>query len=151
MRKTFELLSGFNPQKATGPDAISGQFLKVLGNEITPSLTLIYGTSITQGKILSDEKNAFVTLLFKKGDHSKPPNYWPVSLTLICCKILEHIIFSVAMKHLETNSVLAESHHGFSKSHSCESPLLLTVEDLASRLNKNQHVHAILFDKVSHQ
>lgn len=61
------------------------------------------------------------------------------------------------MKHLETNKILTESQHGFRKSHSCESQLLLTVEDLASSLNKNQQVDAILldfskaFDKVPHQ
>lgn len=129
----------------------------MLANEITPSLTLIYEASITQCKIPSDWKNAFVTSLFKKGDRSKPSNYRPVSLTPICCKILEHIIFSVVMKHLETNNILTESQHGFRKSHSCESQLLLTVEDLASSLNKNQQVDALLldfskaFDKVPHQ
>lgn len=153
----LKLLSGLNPHKATGPDGISGQFLKVLANEITPSLTLIYEASITQGKIPSDWKNAYVTPPFKKGDRSKPSNYQPVSLTTICCTILENIIFSVVMKHLETNNILTESQHGFRKSHSCESQLLLTVEDLASSLNKNQQVDAILldfskaFDKVPNQ
>lgn len=58
------------------------------------------------------------------------------------------------MKHLETNNILTESQHGFRKSHS---QFLLTVDDLASTLNKNQQVDAILldfskaFDKVPHQ
>ena len=38
----------------------------------------------------------------------------PISLTCITCKILEHIVHSNIMQHLETNEV-NETQHGFRK------------------------------------
>ena len=61
------------------------------------SLTLIFQASLHQCSIPSNWKEAFITPLFKKGDHNLPTNYCsvsPVSLTSICCKLLEHIIYS---------------------------------------------------------
>lgn len=70
------LLSALNPHKATGPDNISGRFLK----ELTPALTLIFQASLHQGQVPTIWKDAFITPLFKKGDRSKPSNCRPISL-----------------------------------------------------------------------
>jgi hypothetical protein len=48
-----------------------------------------------------DWKLANVSPIFKKGDKSKPANYRPVSLTSVCCKVIEHIIHSHLMKFFE--------------------------------------------------
>ena len=40
-------------------------------------------------------KTAAVVPIFMKGNRSDPGNYKPVWLTCICCKILEHIIYSI--------------------------------------------------------
>lgn len=63
-KRVLKLLSGLNPHKATGPDGISGQFLKVLANEITQSLTLMTEASITQGKIPTDWKKKPLSHLY---------------------------------------------------------------------------------------
>ena len=145
--------SALNPHKATGPDNISGRFLK----ELTPALTLIFQASLHQGQEPTIWKDAFITPLFKKGDRSKPSNYRPISLTPICCKIMEHIIHSTVMKHLDMYDILIDAQHGFRKSRSCESQLIMTVQDLANNLNRNEQVDGILldfskaFDKVPHQ
>jgi hypothetical protein len=59
--------------------------------------------------------------------------------------------------HLEHNNVLSELQHGFRKKRSTESQLILTVQDLAADLDKNQQIDAVLldfskaFDKVPHR
>ena len=91
------------------------------------------------------------------GDKSKAANYRPVSLTLTCCKIMEHIVHSHLMKFLESNKILTDHQHGFRKRRSCETQLLITVHDLAAGLDRRQQIGAILldfskaFDKVPHQ
>ena len=111
----LKLLLNLNPHKATGPDQLSTRFLKEMATSITPSLTLIFQTSLERGKVPDDWKTAHVTPIFKKGDKSKPSNYRPVSLTSICCKTLEHIIFSHLMKFFESHNILSDKQHGFRK------------------------------------
>ena len=61
------------------------------------------------------------------------------------------------MRHLDIHQILSDQQHGFRKKRSCESQLILTVQDLAAALEENEQMDAILldffktFDKVSHQ
>jgi fructose-1,6-bisphosphatase/inositol monophosphatase family enzyme len=57
---------------------------------------------------------------FKKGHRSKLSNYRPVSLTSVASKILEHIIVSQIMDHLDNQNILNENQHGFRAKRSCE-------------------------------
>ena len=81
----------------------------------------------------------------------------PVSLTVVLCKVMEYIICSNVMKHLDRNNILTDAQHGFRKRRSCESQLILTVKDLASSLDLKEQIDLILlyfskaFDKVPHE
>ena len=83
-------------------------------------------------------------------------NYRPINLKSISCKILEHILHSNIISHLDENDTLTDTQHGFRKHHSCESQLLLTINDLAKSLNEGSQIDSILldfskaFDKVDH-
>ena len=152
----FALLSQTDPNKAGGPDNIPARILKELAYQLTPMLTHLFQQSLTTGDIPQEWKSAFVTPLFKKGKRYDPSNYRLVSLTSIVCKTLEHILVSQIMKHLETNSILCNNQYGFRARRSCESQLLLTIDDFARALNsKLQADIGILdfskaFDKVPH-
>ena len=50
------------------------------------------------------DRRHIVTPVFKKGAKSKPENYRPISLTCILSKVLEHIIVSSIMNHLDNQS-----------------------------------------------
>ena len=88
---------------------------------------------------------------------STPANYRPISFTAVCCKVMEHILHSQVMKHLDLHNILSDNQHGFRKKQSCESQLILTIIDLASGLEDGEQIDAILldfskaFDKVPHQ
>ena len=92
----------------------------------------------------------------KKGDKTDPGNCCPVSLTLLVCKTLEHVLVSQIMKHLESDQILADVQYGFRSNRSCEAQLFLVVDDLARAVdNKLQVDLAILdfekaCDKVAH-
>jgi hypothetical protein len=106
----YKLLHGLNQHKATGPDEISTKFLKEMAAPVTPALTLIFQASLNQGQTPEDWKLANVSPIFKKGDKSKPANYRPVSLTSVCCKVIEHIIHSHLnpVQGRSTDSVMME-------------------------------------------
>ena len=103
-----------------------------------------------------DWKSANITPIFKKGNRAQVCNYRPVSLTSICSKILEHIIYSSIFSHLQTHHILSEEQHGFQAGKSCETQLILTINDFANCLNNNEQIDAIFldfskaFDRVPH-
>jgi hypothetical protein len=70
-------------------------------------------------------------------------NYRPVSLTSITCKILEHIVHSNIMDHLDKNKILTNAQHGFHKKRSCESQLIVTIHEIASKLEKGYFWHVV--------
>ena len=153
----FKLLSNLKIYKATGPDDVPARLLKELAAELTPVFTLFFQTSLDQGKVPDDWRKANVVPIFKKGERSHPGNYRPISLTSISCKMLEHIVCSSVMDHLDGFRILSNAQHGFRKKRSCESQLILAIQDLAKGIDATEQHDVILldfskaFDKVPHQ
>jgi hypothetical protein len=93
----------------------------------------------------------------KKGEKNRAENYRPVSLTSVTCKMLEHIIGSSIMEHLDHHKILNDAQHGFRKQRSCESQLILTIQDLAKNIDMRDQTDLIrldfskTFDKVPHK
>ncbi len=151
------LLKKINPKKACGPDNIPGRLLQLLSQELSPIITLLFNRSLQTGEIPRIWKHALVQPLFKKGDRSRATNYRPISLTSICCKLLEHIVRSAITKHLEAHNLLSDGQHGFRKQRSCETQLIMTIDDLASTIDATKQTDLILldfskaFDRVPHQ
>ena len=156
IKGVHKLLSNLKPFKATGPDGLPPFILKELAYELAPAFTLLFEASLSQGTLPSDWTSAFVAPIFKKGDPLQVSNYRPVSLTSVPSKVMEHIVCSHIMKHLEKHRVLCDNQHGFRKFRSCESQLITTVEDLAKNLDNGNQTDMILldfskaFDKVNH-
>ena len=152
----FTLLSQIDPHKACGPDNIPARVLQVLAQDLTPMITHLFKQSLDIGELPPEWKTAYVTSIFKKDKRSDPSNYRPVSLTSILCKTFEHILVSQIMNHLETHQILCPNQFGFRAEHSCESQLLVTINDFAYALNNKLQVDiGILdfskaFDKVPH-
>ena len=98
-------------------------------------LTHLFQQSLTLGDIPSQWKMAYVTLIYKSGKKSDPQNYRPVSLTSIICKVMEHILVSHIMQHLEEHDIATSafevpnlvSGQNILVSHSC-SLLLMTLQ-----------------------
>ncbi len=133
--------------KAFGPDELPNRVLRELRNELAGPLTAIFRQSLETSQLPDDWRNAYITLIFKKGNRHESSNYRPVSLTSVCCKLLEHIVCSHIREHLDVNNVLFRFQHGFRKGHSCESQkLLLTVNDLASYHDRKVQVDIAVLD-----
>ena len=109
----INLLANCDSNKSPGPDKISPLFLKNTANEIALMLTDLFQQSLTQGTLPSAWKHAYVSPIFKKGNKSDPKNYRPISLTSLICKMMEHILVSQIMKHLQSYNILSEVQYGF--------------------------------------
>ena len=123
-----KLLQKINTSKAIGPDNISNMILKNCAKQLAPELSAILQSSVNSGELPPDCVNANISTVFKKGDVHLAENYGPVSLTSVCCKLLEHIICKHLLNHLERSSILTLS-HGFRSGFSCQTQLLITLND----------------------
>ena len=109
----MKLLKDLNPHKAAGPDQLKSLVLKRLRDVIAPVLQVIYQKYLDTGRVPKDWNTEYVCPLFKKGDTSLASNYRPISLTSILCKVLEHIVTTNVVSHMDQYSLLFELQHGF--------------------------------------
>ena len=116
----LKLIKSLNINKASGPDNIPARVLTICAEEIAPILTILFTQSFNSGDLPNDWLTANITPVFKKGDKSNPSNYRPISLTSLCCKLMEHILCHNIMNLLESNHILNDYQYGFRSSHSCQ-------------------------------
>ncbi len=79
----LNLINNLNKYKSPGPDGISPRLLKLVPEEISEYLLIIFGKCFNLGTVPSQWKNANVTPIHKKGSRSSPENYRPISLTSV--------------------------------------------------------------------
>ena len=124
--------------------------------KITPTITYLFNKSLELGRVPKDWLDAHIVPVFKKGTHivpvfkkgnkNTPSNYLPVSLICILCQILEHIIQSSIIKHLDTHKILTDSQYDFRTKRSCETQLILTLEDILKTTSKGKQIDIALLD-----
>ena len=153
----LKLLNDLNPHKAAGPDQLKHLVLQRLREVIAPVLHVIYQKSLDTGRVPKDWSTAYVCPLFKKGDTSLASNYRPISLTSILCKVLEHIVTTNVVSHMDQYNLLYDLQHGFRSKRSCETQLVTLIEDLMRNSLAGSQTDFVLldfskaFDKVNHQ
>ena len=143
---TKKLLEKLNPKKAVGPDLISTTILQEYAEELAPVLRFIFQQSLDTGIIPTDWTQANITAIYKKSSKQDPANYRPVSLTSVCCKVLEHIIFRQIMNHLDLFHILSTYQHGFRSGHSTETQLIITVDDIAKSMDSRSQIDMLILD-----
>ena len=152
-----KLLMSIDPNKSPGDDGIHPKVLKECYSQIAIPLLRIFKMSISTGKFPSSWKPATVTPIYKSGEHSKPENYRPISITSQVGKILEKIVRRHIMSYVMDNQLLSDHQHGFCDKRSCMTNLIEALEEITSLIDKGIPVDEIFldftkaFDKVSHK
>lgn len=150
------LISNQKLSTSAGVDNINSKLLKNTKSISSMILYHIFTQSLSSGQLPRDWKIAKIVPIHKSGNKNSPDNYRPISLTCICCKILEHIISSSIYCHLETNKFFFANQHGFRKGFSCDTQLFEFTTDLHNNMNSNLQTDCIFldfskaFDRVAH-
>ncbi|KAA3678006.1 uncharacterized protein DEA37_0008956 [Paragonimus westermani] len=150
------ILLGLNTKKSPGADEITPLILKQCARSLYTSLTDLFNLSLNCSMVPMDWKCGTITPIFKGGDRSDVSNYRPVTLLPVISKVLERLVANKLTKHLEGNNILSIAQHGFRKSHSCLSNLLLTLDDWTLAIDNGNPIHACYldmskaFDRVNH-
>jgi hypothetical protein len=138
--------ANIKPNKAGGPDELPARLLKTVALELAPAMQFLFQQSYDTCTIPEDWSRALVTALYKKGPKCDPGNYRPISLTCLCCKIMEHVILSHVAKYLSANNILLDNQHGFREKLSTVTQLLVSTHDWASTLNHHGQTDLVLLD-----
>ena len=151
-----KLLCELDPYKACGPDQIKPVVLRTLHLQIAPILQVIFERSYETGIVPEEWRSAYITPIYKKGARSDPGNYRPVSLTCVASKVMEHVVVSSLMRHLDRHNILHTRQHGFRARRSCDTQLVEFTHDLFAGIQDGHQMDVIImdfakaFDKVSH-
>ena len=122
--------------------------LKELQAVIAHMLNVIFQSSNELGRVHNDWNGANVCPLFNKGVNSTASKYRPISFTCILCKVLGHIVASNRVTRLDTHQLLYNFQQGFRSKRSCETQLVILVEDLSRNAIKGQQTDRILIVKL---
>ena len=117
-----------------------------ISQSATGWLVFIFQQSLNLNAVPLDWTKALIIAVFKKYNKSLPSNYRPISLTSICCKVIEHVVLSHMAKHLAKNNIIIDQQHGFRQRLSCETQLITTIHDWARSINVRSQTDAILLD-----
>ena len=149
-------LSALKIDSAPGPDNITCNVLKSCAHEIVKPLLHIMERSLIDSRLPSDWLKASVTAIFKTGDKTLASNYRPISLTSVCCKILERMICKQLRGWALDHNLIPNTQHAFVPGRSVTSCLLKCVDDWGSQIDNKNPVDVIYldfekaFDRVPH-
>ena len=141
-RKVKRLRSG----SAAGPDGVGPQLLQKLIESLDRPLAAIMQKSLDSGVVPRDWRTANVTPIFKKGSRSAPGNYRPVSLTSVCCKVMEQILKDAIVEHLDRNGIMRKSQHGFLRGRSCMTNLISFMDKITEALDRGEPADVVFLD-----
>ena len=112
--RVIKLLKGLNASKALRPDELHPRVLKELATELGPYLLIFFSNQLT---LVKSQRNGLLQISAPFQEESPACNYRPVSLTCVPCKLLEHIVCSNIMAHLDEYKILSDRQHALTHSY----------------------------------
>ena len=103
--------------------------LKSTSYSIAPAITKLFNMSIASGKLPTDLKPSLVVPIPKKGDHSDPSNYCPISLLPVLSKVLERHMSNLLYDHLLEHAPISTKQWGFLPGRSTTDAVLSATHD----------------------
>jgi hypothetical protein len=150
-----EELQRLKDSSSPGPDGIGCKVLKANAETLAKPLHHLFSCSFSKSALPSTWKLASVSPIFKKGDKTCVENYRPISLTCICCKIMEKLIHKPMLTFLQKGNVIPDEQHGFLPDKSTVTCLLECLNDWTRWIDNSMPIDVVYldfekaFDKVS--
>ena len=132
---TVRMIKNVKLSNSKGHDGISSDLLKLLGNAISKSITLIINQSLRTGIFPDKLKIAKVIPIFKKDSKKLIKNYRPISVLPVISKIFEMANHEQLSDYFTTNSLFCKQQYGFMKNASTELAALELIDRLLNQLN----------------
>ena len=153
----LDILKQLKPYKLPGLEGVHPSVLKECAGALTRLLKILFCKTLEEGQIPKDWKDANVMPVFKKGSRSEVSNYCPISLTSVCCKVMEKLVRNAVPEHMISNGFLSDNQHGFVHGRSCTTQLLKVIDKWTEIIDEGGAVDAVYldfakaFDTVPHE
>ena len=108
-----KIIKTIKTKDSFGYDEISSRIIKQSAPFIIFPLTYICNAILHSGVFPERLKFAIIKPCFKKGNTQEVSNYRSISLLISFSKIIEKIMYSRLITHIEANSILAPKQYGF--------------------------------------
>ena len=142
----LEVLLSLDGSSSPGIDGVHPMLLKSCAHAVVVPLTLIFQRSLTRAELPYLWKVSKVSPIFKSGTKYCPLNYRPVSLTSVCCKVMERLLAGHITEYLEGNQLLSSKQYGFRKGHSTEDQLLIAYSGIVAAVDRGDTAEMIYLD-----
>jgi hypothetical protein len=110
-----QIIEGFNPRKAPGPDGLTSEILTLVFKSIPKTVTSIYNECLNRRCFPKNWKIAKTIPITKPGKEgsSDASRYRPISLRNIGGKVLEKLLINRIMHHVNKIDFLNDNQFGF--------------------------------------
>ena len=141
-----DFIKSFDPKKSKDLNGISMQLLKFIAIEISSPLAHIFNLSLKSGIFPDSLKLSRTVPIFKTGCPETCDNYRPISLLNCISKILEKMVATSFVNHLEINKLLYKHQYGFQKNKCTEHNLLHVTNFITKALNEGKYCIGLFLD-----
>lgn len=128
----------------SGPDGIPPTVVRNCASDLLEPLLKIFNLSLSYDHLPVSWKAALMIPIHKKGDKSDIGNYRPISILNTIPKMLDCLVANRTSDFLMGK--LAETQHGFRRSKSTITNILIFNECIASSLERSEQVNSIFID-----
>ena len=142
-----QIIRKMKTSASTGMDGISSKILKLVTEEVSPSVSLLVNTSFSTGTFPKAFKVAKVIPIFKnKGKREDKSNYRPVSNLSTIGKVIEIAANIQITRFGELTGILGNHQHGFRRGRSTTSALVSSLIKWQHSKEKRKVTGCLLYD-----
>ena len=140
------VIQAFQPKASTDIDGISIKLLKKVAIEISTPLAHVFRLSLEQGIFPDRLKKSRIVPIHKAGSRASCDNYRPIALLSSISKILEKIVATRLVNHLETNKLINKNQYGFQRGRNTEQNLIQLINYISKSLNEGDYCIGVFLD-----
>lgn len=152
----FNILKGLNARKSAGADGIRSIDLKNNARYLTPVLTALINSSISESIVPNILKSSIIRPIYKSGKKTDHNNYRPIAILSVVEKVLEEVIVRRLTGFLNKFNIIHDNQFGFQKGKNINQLLGLFSNHVNQSLGNKMHCLALFvdfskaFDTLSH-
>ena len=136
------------PNKQCLLDPIPTWLLKKISLDIAPVLVRLFNKSLLSGKVPLIYKSCYITPLIKKStlDPTDVNSYRPISNLSVFSKLLERLVLTRVLEHLDQHNLLPVHQSAYRRCHSTETAVLRVSSDLLRAAGDGELSLLVLLD-----